>query len=57
VETLKTVIVATDPTLVDTYAAKLMNVDPMVVPYIKVAADQHFGSTDIEAAKTITVEA
>ena len=57
VETLKTVIVATDPTLVDTYAAKLMNVDPLVVPYIKVAADQHFGSTDIEAAKTITVEA
>ena len=34
-----------------------MNVDPMDVPYIKVAGERHFGSTDIEGAKTITVEA
>lgn len=55
VEALKTVVVATDPTLADTYAAKLAGVDPMSVPYIKVAAGEGFGSTDIEGADSVTI--
>jgi uncharacterized protein (DUF362 family) len=56
VEALKTVVVATDPTLADTYAAGLAGVDPMSIPYLKAAAGVNFGSADIEAAKKITIE-
>jgi uncharacterized protein (DUF362 family) len=57
VKTLKTVIAATDPTLADAYAARLADVDPMAVPYIKTAVKEKFGSADIEAAKSITIDA
>lgn len=57
VKTLKTVIAATDPVLADTYAAQLVGVDPMAVPYLKSAVKEGFGSVDTERAKKLTVEA
>lgn len=56
VNTMKTIIVGTDPTLADTYAASLVDVDPMAVPYLKTAAKEKFGSLDIETAKKIIIE-
>jgi len=56
VEAMKTIVVATDPVLADTYASQLAGVDPMAVPYLKSAAQQKFGSLDVEGAKKITVE-
>lgn len=56
VNTMKTVIAATDPTLADTYAAQLVDVDPMAVPYLKTAAKEKFGSMDTGTAKKITIE-
>ena len=55
VKKLDKVIVATDPTLADTFACTLVNVDPMAVPYIKVAAERKFGSTDIAAADIVKI--
>lgn len=56
VKTMKTVIAATDPTLADTYAAGLVDVDPMTVPYLKTAAQEKYGSLDVGTAKKIAVE-
>jgi uncharacterized protein (DUF362 family) len=56
VENMKTVIVATDPTLADTYASGLAGVDPMAVPYLKTAIEQKFGSYDVERAKKILIK-
>jgi uncharacterized protein (DUF362 family) len=56
VNTMKMIIVGTDPTLADTCAAELVGVDPMAVPYLKTAAKEKFGSLDIETAKKITIE-
>lgn len=47
---MKSLIVATDPTLADTYAAKLAGRDPFSVPYIAEAAKRNFGSTDVAGA-------
>jgi uncharacterized protein (DUF362 family) len=51
VELRKTVIVGTDPTLADAYAADFFGMDPMEVPNIAEAASRKFGSADIKAAK------
>lgn len=48
---LDTVIASTDPTLADTYACKLMNKDPMTVPYLKEAFARKFGKSNLEKAK------
>jgi uncharacterized protein (DUF362 family) len=55
VRQLGKVIVATDPTLADSYAAKLMEVDPLAVPYIKVASTRGFGSADIDKANILSL--
>lgn len=44
------VIVATDPTLADSFACTLVNTDPMSIPYIKEASKKGFGNTDISKA-------
>lgn len=41
-------IIATDPTLADTYASRLVDYDPMSIPNIAEAAKRKFGSTDLE---------
>lgn len=56
VETLKTLVVATDPTLADAYASTLMKVDPLSVPNIRVAVERGFGSADIEGATKKHIE-
>lgn len=55
VEMRNRIIAATDPVLADTYAAFIMDVDPMSVPNIRAAADHRFGSTDIGNARKIEV--
>ncbi|MCM8776554.1 MAG: DUF362 domain-containing protein [Candidatus Omnitrophica bacterium] len=45
------VIVATDPTLADSYACTLMKKDPKSIPYLKVAMERGFGMADIDKAK------
>ena len=52
----KTVIAATDPTLADSYACKLVGVDPLSIPYIKVAADRKFGNYDVDRADILTLK-
>jgi len=44
------IIVATDPTLADSFASTLAGVDPMAVSYIKAAQERGYGSTDISGA-------
>jgi uncharacterized protein (DUF362 family) len=56
VKAYDTVIAATDPTLADAYAARLVDVDPMDVPYIKSAVKMKYGSADITNARTLNVE-
>jgi len=51
--TLDKLIVATDPTLADTFACTLVDRDPLDVPYIKVAIERHFGSADIRKANIL----
>lgn len=55
VEAMNTVIAGTDPVLADVFAATLMKVDPMSVPYIRVASEMRFGSTDITKADIVKV--
>jgi uncharacterized protein (DUF362 family) len=55
VEAMNKVIAGTDPVLADTFAATLMKVDPMSIPYIKVASEMRFGSTDITKADIVKV--
>lgn len=56
VKEYKTVIVATDPTLADTYASQLVDVDPMSVPNLKTAAREKFGSMDTAGARSLNIE-
>lgn len=44
------VIVATDPTLADAFAAQLVKKDPMSIPYINAAVKSNYGSADISKA-------
>ena len=52
-----TVIVGTDPTLADTFACTLMDVDPLSIPYIKEASERGFGSIDLPKADILHIKA
>jgi uncharacterized protein (DUF362 family) len=54
---MKTVIVSVDPVLCDSYAAKLMNKDPMSISYISQGARLNLGSVDIEKADILNITA
>lgn len=55
VKALDKVIAACDPTLADSFACYLANVDPMSVPYIKNAASRGIGNADIRKANILKV--
>ena len=55
VEAMKTLIVATDPTLADAYACKLVDVDPMSIPNIRSAVERNFGNHNIDNANSLNV--
>lgn len=57
VEFRKTVIAGIDPTLVDTYACTLMNVEPGEVSYLEEAARRGFGKSDISSARIFSLNA
>ncbi|MEE8359836.1 MAG: DUF362 domain-containing protein [Candidatus Omnitrophota bacterium] len=48
-------IIATDPTLADTYAAKLAQRDPFSVSYIAEAARRNFGNSNIDSADIVRI--
>ncbi|MDD4878991.1 MAG: DUF362 domain-containing protein [Candidatus Omnitrophica bacterium] len=50
VKRLDSLIVATDPTLADAYAARLAGFDPLSIENIKVAVRRNFGSADLDKA-------
>jgi uncharacterized protein (DUF362 family) len=50
VVTLNTVFAATDPTLADVFACRLVKKDPRTIPYLKVAYQRGFGKTDLTKA-------
>jgi uncharacterized protein (DUF362 family) len=50
VKKLDSVIVATDPTLADSYAARLAGLDPLSLDNIKIAVQRKFGSADLDKA-------
>jgi uncharacterized protein (DUF362 family) len=50
-------MVGTDPVLCDSYAAKLMDKDPLSINYIKQAIKQNFGNADIAKADILTITA
>ncbi|MFH2137553.1 MAG: DUF362 domain-containing protein [Candidatus Omnitrophota bacterium] len=54
---MKKLIVGTDPTLADTYACKLMNIEPLSVPYIAHAVERNFGSINIGQANILKITA
>ena len=54
---MKTVIAGTDPTLADVYAAKMVNKDPLSVPYISEAVKRNFGKSDIGKARILELAA
>ncbi|MFH1594139.1 MAG: DUF362 domain-containing protein [Candidatus Omnitrophota bacterium] len=53
---LNKVLVATDPTLADSFACSLVDTDPMTVPYIENAVSRNIGSADISKANIHTVK-
>jgi uncharacterized protein (DUF362 family) len=57
VQMVKALVVATDPTLADTYACGLVNVDPQSVSYIKNAIERKFGNSDVKNARKLEIEA
>lgn len=56
VRNLNSVIVATDPTLADAYAAKLAGVDPFSIGNIRIAAERNFGNADINKANILSLK-
>ena len=52
---MKTVIVSADPVLCDSYAAKLMDKDPLSVNYIDQAVKLNLGNADITKADILTI--
>jgi len=52
---MKTVIIGTDPVLCDSYAAKLMDKDPLSISYIAQAIKHHLGNPDITKADILTI--
>ncbi|MBF0253644.1 MAG: DUF362 domain-containing protein [Candidatus Omnitrophica bacterium] len=51
VKTFNKVFASTDPVLADTYACRLMEKDPLSVPYLKAARERGMGRWDLEAAR------
>jgi uncharacterized protein (DUF362 family) len=49
-------IVATDPTLADAYASKLLNIDPMKIPYLAEATQRKKGNMDISQADILAIK-
>lgn len=47
----KALIIGTDPVLTDSYASRLVDQDPMAIPYIKLGAERNLGSADIAHAR------
>lgn len=54
---MKTLIAGTDPVLCDSYAAKLMESDPLSISYISQAVRLNLGSADITNADILTINA
>jgi len=54
---MKTLIAGTDPVLCDSYAAKLMDKDPMSISYISQGAKLNLGNADITKADILEVAA
>ncbi|MFA5388792.1 MAG: DUF362 domain-containing protein [Candidatus Omnitrophota bacterium] len=54
---LRTVIAGTDPVLCDSYAARLMDKDPMSISYISQGVRLNLGSADITKADILTLTA
>jgi len=54
---MKMMIAGTDPVLCDSYAARLMDRNPLSISYISHAAKQGLGSADIAGADIITINA
>ena len=52
---MKAVIIGIDPVLCDSYAAKLMEKDPLSISYIEQAVKCKLGSADIENADVLTI--
>lgn len=57
VKMMNTVIAATDATLADTYACSLLGINPDSIPNINAARNAGFGSTNINAADILKIEA
>lgn len=57
VKELKTVIAATDPTLADAYAAKLVGYEPMSIDNVRIAAERKLGSADTDKADILELNA
>lgn len=55
VEDYKTLIVGIDPTLVDSYACKLVGGDPLSISYIREAKNNNFGNSDISKANILNL--
>ncbi len=56
VQKLDKIIVSTDPTLADTFAARMVGVEPMNVPNIKNAIERKIGNSDIANADIVKIE-
>ncbi|MDP2921830.1 MAG: DUF362 domain-containing protein [Candidatus Omnitrophota bacterium] len=54
---MKTLIAGTDPVLCDSYAAKLMDRDPLSIGYISQAVKINLGNADISKADILTLTA
>ena len=54
---MKTVIAGTDPVLCDSYAAKLMDKDPLSISYINQGVKLNLGSADIDKADILKITA
>ena len=54
---MKTIIAGADPVLCDSYAAKLMDKDPLSISYISQAVKLNLGNADIAKADILTITA
>ena len=54
---MKTIIAGADPVLCDSYAAKLMEKDPLSISYISQAVKLNLGNADIAKADILTITA
>ncbi|MDP2911182.1 MAG: DUF362 domain-containing protein [Candidatus Omnitrophota bacterium] len=57
VMTMKTIVAGTDPVLCDSYAAKLMDKDPLSISYINQGVKLNLGSADIDKADILKITA